>query len=111
MLWARKDRLVGPIYFNGDFSFSFPLTLLFQMLVSLNMDSLPGEWLGYLDNHLLNSFFFFLSYYDFWNLAKNNATGKQQTEGKSKQCWVTLVNYRLLDAGGIPQLPRLAESF
>lgn len=58
MLWARKDRLVGPIYFNGNFSFSFPLTLLFQMLVSLNMDSLPGEWLGYLDNHLLNSFYF-----------------------------------------------------
>lgn len=21
------------------------------------MNSLPGEWLGYLDNHLLNSFF------------------------------------------------------
>lgn len=58
MLWARKDRLVGPIYFNGNFSFSFPLTLLFQMLVSLNVDSLPGEWLGYLDNHLLNSFCF-----------------------------------------------------
>lgn len=64
--------------------------LLFQMLVSLNMDSLPGEWLGYLDNHLLNSFFFSLSYYDVWNLANNNATGKQQTERKkSKSCWVT----------------------
>ena len=58
MLWAYKDRLVGPIYFNGNCSFSLPLTLVFQMLVSLNMDSLPREWLEYLDNHLLNSFFF-----------------------------------------------------
>ena len=111
MLWAYKDRLVGPIYFNGNCSFSLPLTLVFQMLVSLNMDSLPREWLEYLDNHLLNSFFFPFPINDFWSLANNNATGKQQTEGKSKQCWVILVNYRLLDAGGIPQLPSLAESF
>lgn len=61
--------------------FCFPfLLLLFQMLVTLTMDSLPGEWLGYSDNHLLNSFFFFpLSYYDFWNLANDYATGRQLT--------------------------------
>lgn len=28
------------------------------MLVTLIVNSLPGEWLGYSDNHLLNSFFF-----------------------------------------------------
>lgn len=40
-------------------SFPFPfLLLLFQMLVTLIVNSLPGEWLGYSDNHLLNSFFF-----------------------------------------------------
>lgn len=55
---SYKDRLVGLTYFNGNCSFSLPLTLVFQMLVSLNMDSLPRECLGYLDNHLLNSFFF-----------------------------------------------------
>lgn len=94
----------------GIFYFPFLVTLLFQMLVSLSMDTLPGEWLGYLGNHHLNHFFF-PSPIDFWNLANNNATGKQQTEGKSQQSWVTLVNYHILDAGGIPQLPSLAESF
>lgn len=54
------------------------------------MDSLLGEWLGYLDNHPLNSFFFPLSYYGFWNLANNNATGKQRTE---KKIWVTVLGY------------------
>lgn len=52
------------------------------MLASLNMDSLPGGGFGCLDNHLLNSFFFSFSYYDSWKLAKNNATGKQKTEGE-----------------------------
>lgn len=58
MLRAYKDRLVGLTYFKGNCSFSLPLTLVFQTVVSLNMDSLPREYLGYLDNHLLNSFFF-----------------------------------------------------
>lgn len=84
------------------------------MLLSLNMDSLPREWLGYLDNHLLNSFFFFPFLLIFLELNQqqcNNATGRQLTEKKSKQCWVTLGNYHVLDAGGIPRLPGLVESF
>lgn len=51
------------------------------MLVTLVMGSLPGEYLRYSDNHLLNSFFFFLSYYEFWNLANDYATGRQPTPG------------------------------
>lgn len=58
ILWACKARLVGPGTLMASFHFSFPLTLWFKVLVSLNMDALPEEWLGYLDKHLLNSFFF-----------------------------------------------------
>lgn len=50
------------------------------MLVTLIVNSLPGEWLGYSDNHLPNSSSF--SYYDFWNLASDYATGTRLRGGK-----------------------------
>lgn len=80
------------------------------MLVSLNMDSLPGEWLGYLDNGLLNSFFFPFSIMIFgtWPTTMQQASNRLT---KKANCAGLLVNYCRLDAGGIPQLPSLAESF
>lgn len=109
MLRACKGRLVRPIYFDRIFSFSSPLTLLFQMLVSLSMDSLPGEWLGYLDNHLLNSFFspFPIMIFGTWPTTMQQASNRL----RKKSCAGLLVNYCSLDAGGIPQLPSLVESF
>lgn len=85
--------------------------LLFQMLVSLNMDSLPGEWLGYLDNHLLNSFFFLFPIMMFgtWPITMQQASNRLR-EKKANRAGL-LVNYCRLDAGGIPQFPSLAESF
>lgn len=57
-------------------SFLFPfLLLLFQMLVTLIVNSLPGEWLGYSDNHLLNSFFFLFPIMSFgiWPMTMQQA--------------------------------------
>lgn len=87
--------------------------LLFQMLVSLNMDSLPGEWLGYLDNHLLNSFFFLFPIMMFgtWPITMQQASNRLRKKKKKADRAGLLVNYGRLDAGGIPQVPSLAESF
>lgn len=76
--WLCASQGLG--LWGGSCCFPF-LLLVFRMLVTLVMGSLPGECLRYSDNHLLNSFFFFLSYYEFWNLANDYATGRQPTPG------------------------------